>query len=91
MYFVYILLCDKDFFYVGLTDDLERRLRDHRFGYSPFTRRFKDIELVYSEKHNKRSQAESREKQVKGWSSVKKKALIAGDKEGLRRLSKSKS
>jgi len=61
MYFVYILLCDKDFFYVGLTDDLEKRLRDHTSGYSPYTKRFDGVELVYSERHSKRFQAEKRE------------------------------
>ncbi|PJE50426.1 hypothetical protein COV28_03065 [candidate division WWE3 bacterium CG10_big_fil_rev_8_21_14_0_10_48_23] len=91
MYFVYILLCDKDFFYVGLSDNLEERLQDHTSGYSPYTRRFSEIELVHSERYPKRSQAERREKQIKGWSKAKKKALIGGDREKLRELSKSKS
>jgi predicted GIY-YIG superfamily endonuclease len=87
--FVYILLCDNRKFYVGITDDLERRLGQHRRGYSPYTKQFSIIELVYSEKYSSRAKAEFREKQIKGWSIAKKKALISGDKGLLVKLSKS--
>lgn len=91
MYFVYILLCNKAFFYVGSTNNLEKRLREHVSGYSPYTHRFNEIELVYSEKYPNRLQAELREKQLKGWSKEKKKALVGGKRGKLKELSKSKS
>jgi putative endonuclease len=55
-----------------------------------FTKKFSEIKLVYTEKYNKRIEAEKREKQIKGWSIAKKKALISGDKKLLIKLSKSR-
>ena len=88
-WFVYILFCDGKTFYVGITDDLERRVSQHKNKYSTFTKKFFHIELVYSEQLASRNEAENREKQLKGWSVAKKKALIAGDKASLVKLSKS--
>ena len=45
--------------------------------------------MVYSEQYFTRKEAEEREKQLKGWSTAKKKALMAGDKVLLIKLSKS--
>jgi len=87
--FVYILLCDNRKYYVGITDDLERRIKQHKNKHSPYTKQFSIIELVYSEKYENRSKAELREYQIKGWSIAKKKALISGNKELLINLSKS--
>ena len=91
MYYVYILLCDKAFFYVGITKDLEKRLKSHKAGYNLHTRRYSLIELVYTEEFKARDEAEKREKQIKGWSRAKKKTLIDGDSDKLEKLSKSKS
>ena len=44
--------------------------------------------LVYSETVETEGQAVRRERQIKGWTRAKKEALIAGDKDRLRRLSK---
>jgi len=89
MYYIYILECDNAFFYVGLTKNLKTRLIQHQEHQSLHTKRYKSIRLVYSEKLNKRIDAEKRETQLKGWSRAKKKALIAGDIERLKSLSKS--
>ena len=86
---VYILLCDQKTFYVGITDNLNRRLNDHNSGYSNYTKKFSNINLVYKECFKSRRDAEVRETQLKGWSVAKKKALIMGDKNLLIRLSKS--
>jgi|SRR3989338_3723415 len=86
---VYILFCDQKTFYVGMTDDLNRRLVEHKNKYSNYTKKFSDIKLVYSEKLNSRQEAVNRESQIKGWSFAKKKALIDGNKELLIKLSKS--
>lgn len=91
VYYLYILFCDKAFFYVGVTSDLKRRLRDHKSGFSSHTKRYKAIELVYKEEYSVRSVAEEREKQIKGWSRAKKKALISGNIDKLQGLSRSKS
>ena len=85
---VYILFCDKKTFYVGLTDNLERRLTQHKRKESFYTKKFSDLELVFKEKYSLRWQAEKREQQIKKWSVAKKKALIKGNKDLLKKLSK---
>lgn len=89
MWFVYILLCDQKTFYVGRTDDLTRRVKEHKAGYSPYTKKFSDILLVHAVRYDSSTAARDREKQLKGWSVAKKKALISGDKQTLVKLSKS--
>ncbi|MBI3627166.1 MAG: GIY-YIG nuclease family protein [Candidatus Sungbacteria bacterium] len=87
---VYILLCDQKTFYVGLTDNIERRVNQHNRKESFFTKKFSDVRLVYQEEYRNRATAEKRELQLKKWSIAKKKALIIGDKELLKKLSKSR-
>ena len=91
MYYLYILLCDKAFFYTGITNNPDKRIKEHKFGRSLHTKRYNSIELVYTEEYSTRLEAESREKQIKGWTNEKKKALIEGNFSKLRKLSKSKS
>ncbi len=88
-WFVYILLCDQKTFYIGITQSLRKRIWEHVSGYSPTTKKFSVIELVYGEKYKTRAEAERREVQLKDWSVAKKKALIAGDRDSLIKLSKS--
>src|SRR3989344_7866998 len=90
-YFVYILLCNQKIYYVGITDNLERRLEEHKSKKSFYTKQFSDVELVFTEKVKNKIIAEKREKQIKGWSSAKKKALIEGSIEKLKDLSKALS
>jgi len=87
-WFVYILFCDNRKYYVGMTDNIERRLAQHRAGQSFYTKQFEDINLVYFECHTKKGDAEKRELQLKGWSIAKKKALIGGNIKELKKLSK---
>jgi putative endonuclease len=89
-WFVYILFCDQKTFYVGITDNLKRRILEHKEGYSSYTKKFSDIRLVYLENYNIKKKAENREKQLKGWTTAKKKALIKRNKTLLIKLSKSK-
>ena len=86
---IYILFCNQKTYYVGITDNVERRLDEHSRGYSNFTKKFSDIRLVYTESYSTRQEAEARERQLKGWSVAKKKALIAGEFVRLKTLSKS--
>ena len=89
MWYLYILFCNQKTFYIGITDNIEKRLKQHKNKESFYTKKFFDIELVYTEEYIKRSNAENREKQLKKWSIAKKKALIIGDRELLKKLSKS--
>ena len=90
-YFIYILLFNHKTYYVGITDNLERRLEEHKSKKSFYTKQFSDVELVFTEKVKNKIIAEKREKQIKGWSSAKKKALIEGSIEKLKDLSKALS
>jgi putative endonuclease len=89
MNYTYILLCDQKIYYVGMTSDLKRRIKQHKDGKSLFTKKFSDIELVHQEQYETKELAEKREKQLKGWSFAKKKALIEGRVEELVKFSRS--
>lgn len=82
-YFVYILRTSLNTLYIGQTNDLERRMKEHKEKKTPsakYMRYFTSFELVYSEKYETRSEALKREWQLKQWPKKKKEALIAGDK-----------
>jgi putative endonuclease len=68
-YFVYILASKRNgTLYVGVTNDLVRRVQEHRQGLVPgFTKRYGVKFLVYFETHNDINEAISREKRVKRW------------------------
>ena len=73
-WFLYILLCDNKSYYVGITKDLDKRVSEHVNKESRYTKRFNDIELVYTEKFKTETEVVKREKQIKGWSFNKKKS-----------------
>ncbi len=88
---IYILLCANNKFYVGCTSDLERRLQEHQSGRgADFTKGHLPFELVYTEEYSTLEEAYKRERQLHGWSRAKKEALMRGDIEALKQLSKSK-
>lgn len=88
-WYTYILLCDGETYYVGITGNLDNRIKSHKFGHNIGTKRFSDVKLVYYETYNTRKNAENRERQIKRWKRTKKKALIDGNMDLLKKLSKS--
>jgi putative endonuclease len=55
-------------FYIGVTNNLERRMREHKEGVgSVFTHTYNVHDLVYYEIHGAFKQAIKREKQLKEW------------------------
>jgi putative endonuclease len=84
-YFVYILRCADDKYYVGVTNNVERRVQEHEDGVdlNCFTYTRRPVLLVYVERHQYIQHAIDREKQLKGWGRRKKEALIAGDEAAL--------
>ncbi len=90
MWYIYILLCDQKIYYVGSTNDLKKRISQHKEGKSKYTKKFSDIELVYTEQLSSEKSARLREIQIKKWSIAKKKALIARNINKLIKLSKSR-
>jgi len=90
--YVYILLCSDNSYYVGVTNNLERRLQEHQEGEkgSLYTSKRLPVQLVYSEKIHGPLTAIKREKQIKTWSRTKKEALIAGQMGELNKRAKKK-
>lgn len=79
MYFVYILKTSGNTLYIGQTNDLEKRLKEHReksVRSAKYIKYFESFELVYSEKFATRSEAMKREAQLKKLSRTQKEALI---------------
>ncbi len=89
-YFVYILRCCDDRYYVGMTNDLVRRMDEHNRGMNEtaFTHDRRPVKLVYSIKFSYVWHAIRWEKQLKGWSRDKKEALIRGDEKSLKWFAK---
>jgi putative endonuclease len=78
LYFVYILSSISRVLYIGITNDLERRLIEHRFPIDPdaFTAQYRCTQLVYYEEYTDVNQAIAREKQLKRWKRSKKQWLV---------------
>ena len=75
-YHVYIMANHSKTLYTGITNNLMRRLLEHRTGQVSFTNKYKINKLVYAEEYNHPRDAIIREKQIKGWVRNKKIALI---------------
>lgn len=91
-FWAYILHCRAGVFYTGHTDDLERRVGEHKSGIiKGFTSKMLPVELVWAQEFETRFEAVAAERQIKGWSRKKKLALIRGDWDAISRLAKSKS
>ena len=79
MFYCYILLCADDSYYVGATDDPQRRLQEHNQGKgSDWTAARRPLVLIWAEEHPTLTAARKRENQLKRWSRAKKTALIEG-------------
>ena len=91
-YHVYILLCSDDSYYVGVTNNLERRFAEHQTGYNEkaYTYSRLPVRLVWSQGFSDPCSAIAAEKKLKGWTRVKKEALIEGRYELLPELSRKK-
>ncbi len=92
-FFVYILRSSTNQLYIGQTNNLHNREKQHLtkdWKAAKFTKDGADFKLVYHEEHPSRLEAMKREKQLKGWTRAKKEALIAEDKDLLKKLSKKK-
>jgi len=77
-YYVYLLSSLSGVFYVGYTDSLTKRIRQHKEGYyeNAFTKKYKVNRLVYWENFYIKEEALAREKQLKRLLRIKKISLI---------------
>ncbi|MCW9066451.1 MAG: GIY-YIG nuclease family protein [Ignavibacteriaceae bacterium] len=63
MYYVYILLSEKDNIrYVGYTKNLKRRINEHNSGSVKSTKNRRPLKLIYSEEYESKGDAMKREK-----------------------------
>jgi putative endonuclease len=88
--FAYILRLCSGRLYVGTTTDLDKRYKEHCRGTAcRMTQIDPPTGLIYSEECATFPDARKREAQVMRWSRAKKEALVSGDMNRLRELSKS--
>jgi len=87
MWYVYILECQNKVLYTGVTNNLDRRIEDHKQGKGgKFTKIAGANKLLFKEEFSSRIEATKRESQIKGWTRRKKLALISGDLSLLKKL-----
>ncbi|MBU1075193.1 GIY-YIG nuclease family protein [Patescibacteria group bacterium] len=79
-WYVYIIKCEDNSYYTGLTWQIDNRWTQHLSSFgSKYTARHRPKELVYIEEYENLEEARLREKQIKGWTRQKKEKLIAGE------------
>ena len=89
LFHVYILRCSDGSYYTGHTDNLEKRLSEHRMSkYDGYTSTRLPIELVFHQGFNSRYEAMAAEKKLKTWNRKKKEALIQDGWDGIIALRK---
>ena len=79
-FWVYLLQCADQSYYVGHTDNLEQRIGEHESGgIGGYTSTRRPVRVVFTQDFSSRAEALAAELQIKGWSRKKKQALIRGD------------
>jgi len=79
-FFVYILKCNDGSYYVGHTDNMEKRLSEHQLKrFDNYTSNRLPVELVFVQTFGTRDEAFAAERQIKKWTRKKKEALIHSD------------
>ena len=90
-YFVYIVECSDKSYYIGVTNDLDRRLWEHNNddNVRAYTYKRRPVTVKYFQRFQDINQAIEFEKQIKGWSRKKEGALFREDWEEIKKLAKS--
>ncbi|HEX8806847.1 MAG TPA: GIY-YIG nuclease family protein [Candidatus Aquilonibacter sp.] len=89
-YFVYMLQCFDRTYYVGVTNDVDRRFAQHRSGVDSecYTFERRPLRLIHVSEFTEIDQAIAFEKKLKGWSHRKKRAFASGDFGSIKRFSR---
>ena len=87
-FYVYILKCKNNEYYVGYTDNIDQRLSEHHLGSvsNCYTKSRRPLELMFLQVFDTRDAAFHAERQIKGWSRAKKEALIESNWEKIKKL-----
>ncbi len=76
-FYIYIMASKSATLYTGVTNDIVRRVYEHKHGETPgFTSKYHVTRLVYFEEFDRATDAIERESQIKGWVRKKKLDLI---------------
>jgi LAO/AO transport system kinase len=87
-----MLRCADGSYYLGHTDEIERRVAQHQAGeVEGYTHERRPVELVWTQETATRDEALAAERRLKGWSRAKKEALIARDWARVSELAKSRA
>ena len=79
-FYVYIMTNKSGTLYIGMTNNLERRVLEHKsLEAAGFTRKYKITRLLYYEEYPTAAAAIEREKRLKGWVRARKVALIEAE------------
>ena len=89
IFYVYILRCHDTSYYIGHTDNIEKRMAEHRSGAQHiYTKKRLPVELVFLQEYPTRDDAFNAEHTIKKWSRRKKEALIQSAWPELKKLAK---
>lgn len=76
-FYTYIILTEKNTYYCGYTDDLEKRFEKHKQGLAAkYTRAFKPLRYVYTKEFASKNEAMKEECRIKKLSRIEKEELI---------------
>ena len=91
MFYVYMLRCSDESLYVGHTDDIDERMRQHDAGkVAAYTSSRRPLQLIHVAEFESRYEALTMERKLKGWSRAKKLAYTLGDWRSVGVLAKGK-
>lgn len=65
MAWVYILRSEQGRYYIGSTDNLKNRMRHHKGGFTPSTKRLGKVELIFSQEYSTLNEARLIERKLK--------------------------
>lgn len=86
-FWVYMIQCADRSYYVGHTDELEKRVLQHERGEcGGYTSTPRPVRLIFTQEFASREEALAAELQIKGWSRKKKEALVQGNWAEMSRL-----
>ena len=76
-WFVYVVQCADSTYYIGISNDVQKRIDDHNSGKgAKYTQGRLPVKLIYQEEYPDRSTASKREAELKSWPRKKKEQLI---------------
>jgi predicted GIY-YIG superfamily endonuclease len=87
-FYLYILRCKNGSYYVGHTDNIDKRMSEHHLGLidNCYTKKRRPVELIFLEVFSTRDDAFHAERQIKGWTREKKEAFMKNNWEEIKNI-----